>query len=348
MRSTSEALGAFLTGWRRVVGAPVMLAGVWLATTLTALPAAIAVHGAIADQLGQSLVAGRVAAGADYGWWQEFLAQARGAAATLQPTIIGPVAPLRNWSEFLDHPGVSPALVVTVAGGLGVWLFLTGGLIDRLARGRSVGSRAFFGTCGVFFFRFLRLGAMVGVVYWLLAGPCHSLLFDVVYPWLTRDISAERVAFAWRVILYALWLVPLVGMNLVADYAKVRAVVEDRRSMVGALAAGVRFVLRHPAAVIALYAANTLVVAVAFAVYLLVAPGAQGGDWRLLAVLAVGQAWIVTRIATKLAFLSTSASYLQRSLAHAEYTANPLPIWPDSPAAEAIENAARFGVRPDV
>jgi hypothetical protein len=28
----------------------------------------------------------------------------------------------------------------------------------------------------------------------------------------------------------------------------------------------------------------------------------------------------------------------QSALAHANYTAAPLPIWPDSPAAEAIEN----------
>ena len=97
-------------------------------------------------------------------------------------------------------------------------------------------------------------------------------------------------------------------MNVIADYAKVRAVIEDRRSMLGALAAGARFVHRHRIAVSALYLANALVLAVAFAVYLLVAPGSHGGDWRLLAVLAIGQAWILMRIVTRLAFLSTSAA----------------------------------------
>jgi hypothetical protein len=29
---------------------------------------------------------------------------------------------------------------------------------------------------------------------------------------------------------------------------------------------------------------------------------------------------------------------VERTLAHAEYTAPPLPVWPDSPAAEAIDN----------
>ena len=348
MRSSSEALRAFLAGWRRVIGAPVSVVGVWLAITLTALPAALTVHQAIADHLGRSLTAVRVAAGADLGWWQEFLAQARGAASTLVPAIIGAAAPLGNWSGFLDHPGVPPSLLATVAASLAAWMFLGGGLIDRFARGRRVGSRAFFGTCGVFFFRFLRLGVMVGALYWLLAGPWHALLFDGIYPWVTRDLSAERVAFRWRVVLYAVWLLPLVALNLVADYAKVRAVVEDRRSMIGALASAIRFLARRPGQAISVYVANALALGVLFALYLLFAPGARGGDWRLIAVLVAGQAWILARIVTRLAFLSTSAALLQQSLAHAEYTAGPLPVWPDSPAAEAIENAARFGVRPEL
>jgi hypothetical protein len=345
MRSTSEALDAFLTGWRRVLSAPRLVAGIWLATTLAAVPSALAVKSAIADDLGSSLIASRVAAGADSGWWQEFLARAQGEAATLKPIIIGAAAPVANWSRFLDEPGVPPPVLAAVVGGLTLWLFLSGGLIDRLARARPVGTRAFFGACGLFFFRFLRLSLLVGAAYWVLAVPFHQVVFDYVYRWLTRDTSAERVAFFWRLECYLVWLAPILIVNVVADYAKTRAVIEDRRSMIGALAAGVRFARRHGTAVCALYLANALVLAVAFAVYLLVAPGARGGDWRLIAVLATGQAWILARIAVRLAFLSTSVALVQRSLAHAEYTAVPPPVWPDSPGAEAVENAARFGTR---
>jgi hypothetical protein len=97
-----------------------------------------------------------------------------------------------------------------------------------------------------------------------------------------------------------IWLLPLLAVNIVADYAKVRAVVEDRRSMLGALAAGARFVARHPVAAVGLYLTNTLVLAVCFSLYLLAAPGAHGGDWRLLEVLVIGQAWILARVTTKL------------------------------------------------
>jgi len=173
MRSTSEATGAFVTGWRRVLSAPRLVAGVWLATVLAALPAALAVKSAIAADLGASLVASRVAAGVDAGWWQEFQARAQAEAATLSSSVIGAAAPVANWSQFVDAPGVPPALCVAVAVGVGVWVFLSGGLIDRLARGRPIGTRAFFGACGGFFFRFLRLTVIVGAAYWLIASPFH-------------------------------------------------------------------------------------------------------------------------------------------------------------------------------
>jgi hypothetical protein len=347
MPSSSESARAFWRGWSRVLLAPEAILGVWLATGLAALPAAMAMHDAIRGQLGSSMTASQVAAGFDYGWWEEFEAQARGVARTLSPIVIGAAAPISNWSSLMDGQGVSRPVLAYVVFGLSVWLFLSGGLIDRFARGRRVGTRAFFGTCGLFFFRFLRLGVFIGAAYYVLVGWFHEVLFDVLLPWITHEMTSERAAFAWRVLLYLIWLAPLVAVNIIADYAKVRAVVEDRRSMVGALAAGARFVARHPLAASGLYLTNTLVLAVCFSIYLLAAPGARGGDWRLLEVLAIGQAWILARVATKLAFLSTSAALFQGLLAHSEYTAPPVPVWPESPAAEAIENAVRFGVRPE-
>jgi hypothetical protein len=66
----------------------------------------------------------------------------------------------------------------------------------------------------------------------------------------------------------------LVAVNAVVDYAKVRAVVEDRRSMVGALVAALRFVRRNAAAVFGLYLLDAAVFVALLIVYALVAPGA--------------------------------------------------------------------------
>ena len=341
MASSSDLVGrAFGLGWRRVFTAPTLLLGLWLVALLGALPAAWTMKTAITEHVGSSLVASRIAAVPDEGWWGEFLAHARGAALTLQPDIIGAAAPVSNLSQFLDAPGVPRSLVATVGLGLLAWFFLTGGVIDRYARGRRLGSRVFFGACGVFFFRFLRLGLLAGLAYALLLGPVHEWLFETAYPWMTREISVERTAFLWRVTFYAIWLAPVLLVNLVVDYAKVRAVVEDRHSVIGAVVAAARFIIRHPAAVAAVYAANAAIAAVVLLAYILIAPDGRGGDWRLLVALAVGGAYLLARLAVRLAFLTSAMALLERTFAHAEYTAPPLPVWPDSPAAEAIENAA--------
>ena len=48
----------------------------------------------------------------------------------------------------------------------------------------------------------------------------------------------------------------------------------------------------------------------------------------------------LTALCGSLAFLTSAMTLLERTFAHADYTAPPLPLWPDSPAAEAIDNAA--------
>ena len=186
-------------------------------------------------------------------------------------------------------------------------------------------------ACGVYFVRFLRLGIIAAAVYWLLFVSFHTWLFDAVYPRLTANLTVERTAFFYRVALYVIFAVPVLFANLVFDYAKVRAVVEDRRSMIGALGAGARFVIRNPAT-LGLYALNTLLFLVVIALYFLVAPG---GSSNLLAF-AIGQIYIVLRVVVRLQFAASQTALFQGRLAHAGYVARPVPKWPDSPAAEAI------------
>jgi hypothetical protein len=345
MRSSSEAAGAFIGGWRRVIGAPAIVAGAWVTSAVVGLPFAMMVRDAIEGQLGYSQMAAAVAAGVVPRWWLEFASQATGVAATLTPQVIGFAAVLANLSGVADGRGVPNPLLAPVAGYLLAWIFLAGGILDRYARGRRLGSHAFFGACGRFFVRFLRLTVVTGLGY-ALVGAFWWVLLARLFPWLTRDLTSERVAFAWLLALYGLGLIPLVLVNVTADYARIRAVVEDRRSVIGAVIAAVRFIARHPVQVAALYALNTGAFVLVVASYAVVAPGGQGGAGRWLAVLAIGQAYVVARLAARLAFLATGVSLFQRTLAHAGYTAPPVPIWPESPSAEAIENAARLGVRP--
>ena len=323
---------AFLDGLNRVKRAPWLVIGLWLSTLLLAMPLAIALHGLIGAHLGASLAAREAATGLNYDWWNEFLAQTSGVGATFVPGIIGFAAVLKNISTVADVNAVPTVILSVVAMHMVVSLFLIGGALDRIARDHAIGVAAFFSACGTFFVRFLRLGIIAALVYWVLFGPYHAWLFDDVYPALTENVTVERTAFFIRVGLYAAFALPLFFFNMLFDYAKIRAVVEDRRSMIGAIAASWRFIRRQPIAAWALYKTNAFLFLLVVLLYYVAAPGASAN----LSAFAIGQLYIVLRVVVRLQFAASQTALFQSRLAHAGYVARPIPKWPDSPAAEAI------------
>src|SRR5262249_55120315 len=156
---------------------------------------------------------------------------------------------------------------------------------------RPTRATGFFSAAGVFFVRFLRLAVVQWIVYALLFGGMHAWLFDDLFPRLTREMTVERTAFVVRVGLYLVFGALVAASNLVFDYAKVRAVVEDRRSMLGALAAALRFVRTNPAA-IGLYAIDFVVFLASVAVYAVLAPGAGNSGLKMWIAFAISQLYV--------------------------------------------------------
>jgi hypothetical protein len=206
-----------------------------------------------------------------------------------------------------------PALL-SVLRGRELWLhaavmtFLLGGMLDRVARNRATATFGFFGAAGLHFFRFARLA--------IIATPFYMLLVLLVYPLFPRGALASYVALAALV----------VALNTVFDFAKVRMVVEDRRSAIGAVAASLRFLARHPGG--------------AFTISLI---GAALGcaTWWLAATFDIGvtaavYAYLLARALLRLIFMASATSFFQGRLAHAGYVARPLATWPESPAADAV------------
>ncbi len=62
-------------------------------------------------------------------------------------------------------------------------------------------------------------------------------------------------------------------------------------------------------------------------------------------MLAIGEAYILSRHYLKLVVYASETAFFQGALAHAAYTAGPAVVWPDSPAAETIANADAAAVR---
>ncbi|HEV8348048.1 MAG TPA: hypothetical protein VGQ16_15840 [Vicinamibacterales bacterium] len=329
-------MSVWLEGLRRVGRAPMILAGVWAMTVLVAMPLTLSLRDALTEHLGASLAADRAAGGVDYDWMQEFGDVATGPAVTFKPTILGFGAVLDNLSAFLDATTRPIAIVAVASAYVLLWIFLAGGILDRYARDRATRADGFFSVCGVFFFRFARLAAVQLIVYVFLFTSMHAWLFDRLYPNLIRDLTVERTAFLIRLALYVVFGVVLAGCNLLFDYAKVRAVIEDRRSVLGAIVAAARFIGRNYAAVVTFYLLNVALFVIVLAVYAAVAPGAGATGVSMWAGFLVSQVYIAARLWVKLAFWASEIALFQDRLAHAGYVARPEPVWPDSPAADAI------------
>jgi hypothetical protein len=164
--------------------------------------------------------------------------------------------------------------------------FMAGGIIDRYARMRPTRAFGFFGACGRHLGAMLRLAAIEILFY---------LAVDNLLTWTAAAIGGVSV----------------ISMYMV--YARVRLVVEDRRSAFGAFGAAVRFVNRNPAAV---------------AIFVL---------WSIPAVVALRYARGAAPILLLPLYASATALFQSR-LSHAGYTAAPRLEWPESPAAETIAN----------
>jgi len=337
--NTHGALDLVGDGWRRVSASAVLVVAVWLLTLAVTWPSAWGLERTIAADLGSSASGTTALHGVDASWWLEFRERHPEDGESFRPSVIGFAAVLRNLSGFMDNDGPTGTRITLAVVYGAAWLFLWGGILDRYARRRRVGAHAFFGTCGVFFFRFLRLAVIAAIVYWFLFGIVHGVLFDRLYPWLTRDLDTERTAFLIRVMLYVIYAALLAAIVLLFDLAKARAVVEDRRSMLGAILAAARLLRRHPVACAVPFLLNLVLFLAVLLAYALIAPGAGRGDTLSFGYMVIaGQLYIAARLAVRLAFGATAVAIVQDRLAHAGYTSTPLPVWPDSPAVEGVSS----------
>jgi hypothetical protein len=304
------------TAWRdavrRVGRAPAVLAAVWLVSALIAWP--IAVSSRVDFSMGLDI------SGVPAGFHGRLLHELRAETVDRSQEFGSGVAQIATEAgAFVDYESRWMVSLTASYPFLALWVLLSGGIIDRLARDRPTGAHGVSAVSGTFLFRFLRLAVVIAFVY----------------------AMAVKTIGRWPI---ALALV-LAGCNLVFDYAQVRAVVEDRRSMMGALRAALSFVRRNWIAALGLYGVNWILMAGVTAAYVALGPGTGfrfGPDtpvaWTILLWIAINQLYVVARLWVRLVFWASATTLFQSRLAHAGYVARPLEVWPDSPSAEALRN----------
>lgn len=313
MSAGARARSAFRAGAGRVWRARALVGVVWLSTLVVAAPAAVALQAQLAAHLGDSLVGDVVAGGVDFDWWNEFLSQATGLGASFVPAILGFAAVLDNASRIADARPLETTLALLVALQLGVNAWLTGGLLDRLARDARVGVAGFFSACGRWLPATVPLLLVGAICYAALFAWVHPWLFDSVYAAWTRDVTDERVAFGLRMALYGVFAVLVSAVNIWLDYARILAVAGGMPRPFAALGGAALVLRRHPLAAGLLYGANVGLFLLVVAGYAVTAPGAA----TPVAALVVGQAYIALRAAVRLQFMASQMALALHGTANA-------------------------------
>ena len=227
--------------------------------------------------------------------------------------------PYSSWSEILVVYSIIRA-------------WWTGGILHRYAQNRPMRAGAFQRACGTFFFRLLRLHLLSALIL-------GSSLYVAEWMMFHQINLGVMLGFG------SLFGLGYIFCDVVLDYAKVRTVVEDRRSMVFAIAAGFRFVVRRPGAVVRLYLLNATIGFIGFGSFVLVNYSLVpvGLHW-LLVLLIVALGMVVVAGWVPLLFLSTQTAFFQDELAFPGYTAGASVGPPDSPITEVVAGPPTDGI----
>jgi hypothetical protein len=210
---------------------------------------------------------------------------------------------------------LTPAEQATLAFLFLTWVFLSGGIIDRLARDTRSASRRFFAASGACFGPLIRL-ALIGLA-----------TYAAVLTWIEPPLArlAGTLDGPPRVALFGAMALLLFAIALVFDYARVRLVIEDRRSAIGALAASLRLIRAHPGRILTAQALYWL--ALVIWVTLRMLPEGAPSIWLV-------QLFVAGELLLKLALIGTQVSIYQQTLATAGWVAREDPRWPDEPSAD--------------
>ena len=225
-----------------------------------------------------------------------------------------------NISPLDYYQLLSPAQAATLAAFAAVWIFLSGGIVDRLARGTRSSAPRFFAACGACALPLARLA--------LITAAAYAAVLAFVTPALAALASGRGESV--HLVLYGLLALLLFAISLTIDYARVRLVIEDRRSAIGALAASWRLLRTHGRRMAGIQALFWLTLVG----WIALRGAAAAAGWMAGPALAVVTLFAAGELILKLALTGAQAALYQDALASAGWVARAEPAWPDDPTAD--------------
>jgi hypothetical protein len=303
------AFGAFFSGLWQVIRAPFTVLAVLCITVLTAVPFGLVMGSRLQAELNNQPPVMLGSEEIDADWWLEFRRHADGLNATFTPAIIGFAAPLSNLSAILDGTRPDLAMAGPIAIAIVTWAFIWGWAIERSRSGGSRRAGALIGAGFRALPRFILISVAALIAQVILYLTIHALLFGPVFSLLTGSMPDERTAFFIRVVLYLIFGVFLAGVSLLADYTRIGTALGR-----GAFTAS-GFVRRNWKSVAGLFLITTIILGVLFVLY---GVGEQYGGSRVAGWrgVAIGQAFIIVRLAMRLVVIASEVRLFERLPRH--------------------------------
>jgi hypothetical protein len=277
-----STLYAWITGFLRSIAEPKMTTLLYVVNLLLAIPLALACRSVLSDGLGSSLAPSNLMSGLDYTVWQDF----SNIHAQELSAVIGQLSWVLLLSMFINT-------------------FLSGGILSELrARRDKFSASSFFAGCGNYFLRFFRLFLIFGVSLCVFAAFMFVIVGGAVSA-LIENATSEITDYWVRVGGAVLFLIPVILLLMIADYAKIRVVVNGDRSMLKTAWRATKFVLDRLLRTFSLEMLMLLIPLILFAVYLKIdlAIGMTTGT-TILVMFVIQQLFLLSRAWTKVFFFA--------------------------------------------
>jgi hypothetical protein len=190
--------------------------------------------------------------------------------------------------------------------------FLSGGILTGLRWNNTHSPISeFFSGCGRYFARFLRLFFLFCVVL-VIFVPVLAMVLALLSQLFTRNSTSEITDFVFGIVQIVLFLIPVMILLMIADYAKITVVVNDETAMVKTAWRSTKFVFRHFLRTLGLELLMLLVPLVLFAVYMVLDLSIRmTTDLTIIVMLIIQQIFMVSRAWSKVFFFAGEMSLYQ-------------------------------------
>ncbi len=223
---------------------------------------------------------------------------------------------LDTFQDFWSLHGDEFRSLGFVALGLGalyyiLTVFVTGGIVATLAAQQHVSFRRFVRESGRCFVGFLRMTVLLGVV---IAGVV--MVYNAALgPYVDEQREAattDRADTLWMLVGMGVAAIAFSLVLMVFQYARIRFVVERRRSVVRASFAALWFSIRRCVRVVPLFYLNGVMTLVLAIVYVGIAGSFSNADLKSsLMLFGVQQLWILSRVWMRLSFYATGVALFE-------------------------------------